>query len=97
MRVELMNSAWLRRTLAVELDGQFYNIEYDGRGLGYERVLINDETAVTRLSWLWFVPRLEFFIGHIPAAIEVSVSKSMRIRALRMLIRDQVVYSEGES
>src|SRR6478672_12970570 len=96
MYAELLTTGRLRRVMEVKTDRESHTVEYDGYGNGYERVLVDGEVAVKRWDLLWFVPRFEFFIGHVPAAIDVRVALSFRIRAIQMSVREEVIYSEGE-
>ncbi len=73
---QLVASGWLYRKVQL-LEPFNVVIEYNGRGIGCERVLVNSVVVAKRASWLWFAPRFEFVLstklGELPAIVEVRV------------------------
>lgn len=93
--VALCGAGWLLRRFDVRTPGGTYRVEYDGRGIGYESVLI-DGAAVARLaSLLWFVPRFEFLVGGLPAVLHVRIWPWCTFRAVRLEVAGRVGYIEG--
>ena len=97
--VSLIESTWLRRLIRLRQPIDV-NIEYNGRGIGSEAVLVNGLVVSRRTSLLWFTPRFEFVIdspeGPIAAAVEVRVWPWLQIRKIRFTVQGDCVYSEGQ-
>jgi hypothetical protein len=74
-------------------------ITYFGDGNGFESVKINDKTANAVQSKLWYSKKIPFMLSlngqSIPAYVEVSV-RWFKIKSLRLVVRNEVIYSEGE-
>jgi hypothetical protein len=95
----LIESGWLYRSVYLAPPYDLI-VEYNGRGLGHETVLV-DGTVVSRMtSLLWFVPRFEFQIGPddapFDAVVEVRVWPWLCIRKFRILVGEECVYREGD-
>lgn len=90
----LIEKQRLRRKLNVVTPEGVFEVIYNGDGLGYEEVLVDDRIASRMTSLFWFVPRFEFPIGSLPATIEVSVAASMKIKGFSLTVAGEVVYSE---
>jgi hypothetical protein len=84
----------------VELHGPLSAvIEYNGRGIGFESVLVDGEVA-GRASGTWgFASPIEFVLpckgSGRRARIEVRTAFFLFLGAFRLLVDDSVVYSEG--
>jgi hypothetical protein len=70
-------------------------VMYSGRGFGYESVYVDGEIAVRYFNLYWFIPRLEFTIKSMQASIEVRVWPWLALRSIRLVIEDELSYSEG--
>jgi hypothetical protein len=81
----------------VQLVGEIEaDVEWNGRGLGYESVRIDGVTVDRRPSSVWFVPEFEFDLpGGYQGFLEVRVWPWLGVRALRLSVDGHVVYSEG--
>jgi hypothetical protein len=95
MRVTLLGSSWLKRSLRVETPDGPVEVVYDGRGI-YEAVYVDGHLADQRTNWTWFAPFFVFPLGDRPAAIEVRVTPWLTIRSFHLLVEDEVLYAEGE-
>lgn len=91
----LVGRGWLRRAIEVALPGGPYLVEYNGRGMGYESVMV-DGVETRKSSRKWFVPRFEFRLGACAADLEVHVWPWLAVRSLVLRIEDRIVYAEGE-
>jgi hypothetical protein len=97
--VEVLSRSWLLWKLAVSGPCPCI-VEYNGRGLGYETVLVNGVVA-SRASGGFFhlAPRLEFAVpgtfGPQRAWLDVQTSRLQLLGGLRLWIGNRVVYSEG--
>ena len=86
---------WLYRKINVITSEGVFEIVYDGNGLGYEEVLVDGEIATRINSYLWYVPKFEFFVGSLRAKITVSVWVWLQIRSFAIEIDNETVYSEN--
>jgi hypothetical protein len=99
MRVTLQRQSWMGMGLLVETGSGVFLVEYDGSGFG-ERVHVNGRLAVHHMEWLSLslvAPRIEFELGPLPAAIEVSVWPWLAIRKFRLIVNGEVVYDKQAS
>ena len=80
-------------------------MEYNGRGLGYETVLVNGEVALRQWyfdlrpwRWMMLAPHFAFHIpfGNVRVPATLDVRGDVSIRALRLYVAGVLVYSEGE-
>jgi hypothetical protein len=94
MKARLREKGWLKRVLDVELDNGVFVVEYSGVGVGYEAVWVNGREVARPTSWLWFVPRIEFALGMLPAAVEVRVWPWLMIRSFRLIVDGIVVFAD---
>lgn len=89
------------REWIVTVLGDDHKITYDGRGTGYESVLLDDsvfnisEGQHQKTRFFWFVPRFEFRVRGFPSSLDVRVDLLLRVRACRLTIAGEVVYLEG--
>lgn len=94
----LVESGWLRRCVKLLAPAETM-IEYNGRGIGYESVLVDGGVALRPTSWWWFIPRFDFTIetqnGALPVSLEVRVWPWLCIRKFRLIVANKCVYSEG--
>jgi hypothetical protein len=74
-------------------------ITYFGDSYGFKSVKINDKTTNAVQSRLWYAKKIPFMLSldgqSIPAYIEVGV-RWFKIKSLRLVVQDEVVYTEGE-
>ena len=71
-RVELIKKRWLLRVLSVQCPDGAYLVTYNGWGVGYETVRVN-EVEIVRRNSLWAMSaRFEFLLGHRAAAITIA-------------------------
>src|SRR5262245_31558436 len=95
IHVELTRASWLRRTFEVYLpEGKSY-VEYYGRGMGYESVLVDGFTSRCETNTFWFVPKFNFRIGRRRATIKIKVWPWMLMRSFEFWIDNELYYSEG--
>lgn len=71
-----------------------FEVIYNGEGMGYEEIIVDNQIASRMKSYLWYVPRFEFFIGSSPAIVEVSVSNWHKIVHFTVVIANETVYTE---
>lgn len=86
-------SRLIRKFNVVTTEGVF-EVVYDGRGMGYEEIIVDNETACRTKSFWWYVPEFEFLIVNTPAKIEVVVSIWLKISRFNLIISGASVYSE---
>src|SRR5262245_46795017 len=72
-RARLVRWSWLRRVFEVRTPLGPFEVDYSGRGAGFETVFVNGEVAKRDTGWAWFVPRFDFHVGPYPAVVEVRV------------------------
>jgi hypothetical protein len=94
-QAELLRSSWLRRAFLVETPLRTFEVEYNGRGMGYESVLVDGVLAAREGAIIWFAPRFDFYVGTWPAALEVRVWPWFVLRSLALWVDGELVYSEG--
>lgn len=90
----LLDKSRLTRSLSVITDEGVFDVTYDGKGLGYEEVLVNGETAKREISIWWYVPRFEFELGNLSAVVNVGVSPLCKIKRFDLTVNGKTVYSE---
>jgi hypothetical protein len=95
MNAKLSRSSRLVREWEFTNGAGLYRLSYDGRGMGYESVVIDGLVVQKKRSWLWYVPRFDFAIDSLPGVIEVRVGPWFSIRAIRLKISGQVLFEEG--
>ena len=89
-----VKSSWLRRVMKVATPEDFWSVEYNGRGIGYESVLVNRKTVLKQHSIFWFVPGFDFFLGERVARIDVKVSLSLAIDTFKLWVDGELIYIE---
>ena len=82
-----------RRFNVITPEGVF-ELVYNGEGMGYEEIIIDNKIASRIKSYVWYVPKFEFFIGSLPAKVEVSVSGWLKISCFSIIINNETVYTE---
>jgi hypothetical protein len=92
-QVSLLKSGWVKRVLEVTTPEGAFLVEYNGRGMGYETVSVNGE-RVARSSAQALSKRFEFDLGSRRAAIEVTLSICLTVRALHLIVGEEVVYCD---
>ncbi len=90
----LLDKSRLTRSLSVVTSEGVFDAIYDGKGFGYEEVLVDGETAKRTISFWWYVPKFEFKIGSEMAVVIVGVSLLSKIKKFSLTINDELVYSE---
>jgi hypothetical protein len=86
MRALLREKSWLRVVVDLDIDDDWFRVEYNGRGSGYESVYVNGHVVAQVRSWLWFVPRFDFKLGSHQAAIEVRVWPWLWLRSFQLIV-----------
>lgn len=93
--VRRVGGGWLRRELELSTPEKAYRVVYDGRGLGFETVYVDGELAWRGTGNAWFYPRFFFYVGDLPASLDVRVWPWLGVRAVTLRVRGEVVYREG--
>ncbi|HZN35056.1 MAG TPA: hypothetical protein VFB80_14605 [Pirellulaceae bacterium] len=100
---QLLSRGWMRRRFAVSGPCPCI-VDYNGRGIGYESVLVNGALAVRihgdwrKLSdWIWLQPRLDFdlFGSTMRKRACIEARGILRLSAFRLTVDGKVLYSEG--
>ena len=94
MSATLIRRGWLLRGVEVSTSDGVHFVEYNGRGIGYEQVLV-DGVVIRKRSWYWFVPRFEFKLGGRSGVVEVRVWAWLSLRSLVLRVGDRIAYAEG--
>lgn len=94
MNCRLLEKKWLYRKFLLETEEGSYCVEYSGRGLGYECVLVNGEAVAGGVSRYWFIPRFQFALGSKVGVLNVRVWPWLTIRSLRIDFEGHEVYVE---
>lgn len=95
MTAKLIRNSWLYREWEVLDQGRLIRIAYNGRGTGYESILVDGAPILRIKSHLWYVPRFEFKIGGLPFIVDVRVWPWLAIRAIRLTRSGEIIYTEG--
>ena len=90
----LIEKKWLWRSFHVVTNDGIYEVTYNGKGTGYEEVMVNGEVACRLQSLLWYEPQFDFKIGGADAQINVKVSALMQISSFNLIVGDAEIYSE---
>lgn len=92
---ECVESGWLRRVVRVVLaDGTEREVTYNGRGFGFETVVVDGERQAR--SSEWFVPRFEFWADGIDWRVDVRVWPWLGLKDLWIYANGALVYSERQ-
>lgn len=94
MSARRIRRGWLYRCIEVELPDGPHAVEYDGRGIGSEKVVVHGRT-IRRPSHLWFVPRFDFTLGGRPSVVEVRDWPWLGLESLVLRVDGKVIYAEG--
>jgi hypothetical protein len=94
MSAKLICRRWLYRLVEIVLPDGRHVVEYNGKGIGYEQVMV-DFRVIRAPSWYWFVPRFDFEVGGLPARLEVRVWPWLLLRSFVLRVGDEIVYAEG--
>ena len=93
----LLDSGWLYRKVQLPTPINA-TIEYNGRGLGCESVLIDGKLVARKTSLLWFVPHFDFVVptksGDVVASIDVRVTPWITLSQFVITIEGEEVYAE---
>ena len=90
----LIEKSRLTRKFSVVTAEGVFEVVYDGKGLGYEEVIVDGIIARRMPSFWWYVPRFDFNIGSLPAVVKVSVSAVLKIDKFSLLVNDVLIYDE---
>lgn len=90
----LIEKRRLTRDLSVITTDGVFDVKYNGKGMGYEEVLVDGKTAKRTISFWWYVPRFEFNIGNQNAVVNVGVSPLLKIKRFNLEINGETIYSE---
>ncbi len=88
MKCTLQKKAWLYRQYEIETPEGRFKVEYDGRGMGFESVLVEGQVAERRQSLVWFEPTFEFVVGSLPAQMEVRVWAWFQIKSIKIIVAE---------
>ncbi len=93
----LIDSGWLYRK--VQLPHPFNTtIEYNGRGFGFESVLVDGQIVARQTSLLWYVPHFDFVVptksGDLAGSIDVRVAPWLTLSHIVVRIEGKEVYAE---
>ena len=94
-QVSIQRRTRLTRTWVVQTPQQAFEVTYDGRGIGFESVLVDGTIVVKEVSQLWFIPRFDFQVGGIPATVHVRIGPTLAIRSIALFLGDTCLYEEG--
>ncbi len=95
MNITLIKKSWLLRQWKVSDGVHSFTITYNGRGTGYESVLVDDDFVQRVRSIFWYIPRFEFDAHGAPFAVDVRVWPWFAIRSIRLSSSGQSLYTEG--
>lgn len=80
------------------MNGSATTIEYNGRGFGFETVLVDGKIASRETSLYWYVPHFDFVVpadsGELAASIDVRISPWFTLSHIVIRIEGKDVYSE---
>jgi hypothetical protein len=77
-------------------EGSFV-IEYYGKGMDNEWILVDGQVAACGRSTWWYTPHFEFQIGSAHTVLAVRYWPWLTLRWLRLIVNGQIVYSEGSA
>jgi hypothetical protein len=81
----------------IELSSPLGNrsIIYNGRGFGYESIIIDGVPLKKENKSLWFINEFKFTIDGLPATLRIGVGILFGIKELSLEINGLKIYSEG--
>lgn len=94
MIANLIEKKWLWRTFHVVSPEGVFEVIYNGKGIGYEEIIVNGEVACRLLSHFWYVPKFDFLIGNLESQVNVRVWAWLQIRSFDLVINGETVYLE---
>jgi len=103
MNATLTKKSRFGRILRVATPQGDFTIEYNGYGIGYESVLVDDQVAAKRSGWGKMSHRYEFMIGSARAALTVAIPRWCEVipvcnlSGFTLEIDGEVIYAEGNS
>jgi hypothetical protein len=77
-------------------EGRFV-VEYNGQGMGNERVLVDGQVAARGHSTWWYAPHFRFRIGSADAVLAVRFWPWLTLRWLKLIVDGRIIYSEGQA
>jgi hypothetical protein len=90
----LIEKRRLFRKINVVTPEGVFEVIYNGQGLGYEEIVVNNEIANRTNSYFWYVPEFEFRLGNLPAKVNVSVSVQMKIKQFSLTVSGEEIYTD---
>jgi hypothetical protein len=90
----LLHRSWLRRIIEVSTPEGNHVIEYNGRGIGFEPVHVDNRLTARKVSLLWFVPCFRVPLGRYHVHIEVRVWPWLMIRRFALFVDGELVFDE---
>ena len=94
MKSIVRSKRWLNRVIEIPRDDGLVLLTYSGRGVGSEKIMIQDEVVVGR-SNCWFVSKFELIYENTIFIVQVRVWPWLTIRSLTIDEDGARVYSEG--
>ena len=94
MDVTLLHRARLLRRVSIHAETSAFELEYNGKGFGYESVRIDGETKIRSFSLFWFVPHFEFSHDGHSIEVDVKVWPWLKIKGFRIHVDGHLLYSE---
>ena len=86
---------WMQRVLEISLPEGTYKLDYDGRKLGSERLLLDGIEVGRGMSVLQLSPKFAFSMGQRRCELHVTGWPWMTLRSLILVVDEQIVYREG--
>ncbi len=90
----LIEKKWLYRRFEVLTPQGVNEVIYDGRGIGYESVLVEGQPILSKASFYWYIPEFNFNVGEYSGKISVRVWAWLSIKSLSLQVDNQTLYSE---
>jgi len=105
MKVKVVLKKWLKRNFKIEAPLGNYELSYNGRGLGSEKVTLNGEKCIQySLTGLygtpfkgWFAPTFEINNSGNNFKVEVRIWPWLTIRSLYVYLNNKAIYKEGSN
>jgi len=94
MNAKLRKKGLLYRCLDVNTPEGSFTVEYNGRGIGHQTVLVDGKVVACPQSKTWFFPRFSFQIGSFDAALLVRVWPWLAIRSFFLIVNAETIYTE---
>lgn len=71
-----------------------FEVEYYGKAVGFEYIVVNDSVAHVEKRKFWFASFYEFRIGSLPAVLYVRVWPWLHVKSISLMVAEKVAYSE---